>query len=411
MIGTVKWLAALVVAALPVVAPPSVALAQTASEPPPTTAPATPPPSLPPGLPTVTPPTVPSTDPEAPPPEPEPPLPDPSPRVAVVMARLTLLNARQVLDLSDAAVAIATDAEGRIRGARDAAQHDYDIKRGMLTAAVSGAYVRGNDVGGTTSMTADEYVPRASARLLAGTAIECDQANVAVATGRLELAQRMLAQATARTSQATVARDFAKSAFDDATDAVSKAGRLRNSRDVSPTVIGEPLLTLNELAGWYKFEGIVGYAASVDLPTLAGYYIDEAGAEHVRGDVAFAQSIVETGAFTSPLTAHNNFAGIGACDTCATGFSFDSPLMGVRAQAQLLHAYADRTVRTQTLAHPAVGSDPDTLTVRGCCLTWNALTGTWASDPNYGPKLMTVYLSMLEYALVTRTQAAPSPSP
>jgi hypothetical protein len=86
--------------------------------------------------------------------------------------------------------------------------------------------------------------------------------------------------------------------------------------------------------------------------------------------------------------------------------------MGVRAQAQLLHAYADRTLRAKTLANPPIGSDPDTLSVRGCCQTWNALTGTWATDPNYGPKLMTVYLSMLEYTLATRTQAAnPPPSP
>ena len=36
--------------------------------------------------------------------------------------------------------------------------------------------------------------------------------------------------------------------------------------------------------------------------------------------------------------------------------------------------------------------------MRGCCPTWNKLTGTWATDPNYGPKIMTVYLSMLQYA-------------
>ncbi|MEY2460967.1 MAG: hypothetical protein QOG30_2797, partial [Acidimicrobiaceae bacterium] len=40
--------------------------------------------------------------------------------------------------------------------------------------------------------------------------------------------------------------------------------------------------------------------------------------------------------------------------------------------------------------------------------TWNKLTGTWATDPNYGPKLMTVYLSMLEFALAQRTQPPPA---
>jgi hypothetical protein len=239
-----------------------------------------------------------------------------------------------------------------------------------------------------------------------GTAIDRDQDQLHEATDRLQRATTTLAQASARTSQTAIARDYAQSAYDDATEAVSTAGRLTDGRDVSPTVVGDPVMTADELVGWYKSEGIVGYVAGVDLPTLAKAYVDEGNAEHVRGDVAFAQSIVETGAFTSPLTTHNNYAGIGACDTCPTGFDFPSPQMGVRAQMQLLHAYADKTVSTKTLANPPVGSDPDSLSVRGCCQTWNALTGTWATDPNYGPKLMTVYLSMLEYTLVTRTQAA-----
>jgi len=408
----VKWLAAALTAVLAAVVPSSAAFGQTApsSDPPPsgaptTTAPPAPAPSLPPGLPTVTPPTVPSTDPEAPPPEPEPPLPDPSPQVAILMAHITLLNARQVLDLSQAAFMIATASEEKVSGARDAAQHDYDIKRSRLTDAVSNAYVRGTGADGTTGLE-DDYLPTASAHLLVGTALQHAEVDVHVATDRLQIADRTLAQAKARASQAGVARDYAQAAYDDATDASSKAARVSRSKDASPTVLGDAVMTADELVGWYKSEGIVGYTAAVDLPTLAGAYLDEAKAELVRGDVAFAQSIVETGAFTSPLTTHNNFAGIGACDTCATGFDFQSPQMGVRAQVQLLHAYADNAVRAKTLANPPIGSDPDTLSVRGCCHTWNALTGTWASDPNYGPKLMTVYLSMLEYTLVVRTQAA-----
>jgi hypothetical protein len=190
---------------------------------------------------------------------------------------------------------------------------------------------------------------------------------------------------------------------------------LTNAKDVSPTVLGDAVLTADEVIGWYKAKAIVGYAGRVDLTALVGYYLDEGKAEQVRGDVAFAQSVIETGAFTSPLTTHNNFAGIGACDSCPTGYDFATPQQGARAQAQLLHAYADKTLSLSTLANPAVGSNPDRLSVRGCCTTWNKLTGTWATDPNYGPKLMTVYLSMLEFALAQRTQppagsAAPLPA-
>jgi len=175
---------------------------------------------------------------------------------------------------------------------------------------------------------------------------------------------------------------------------------------LSPSVLGAPALTADEIVGWYQSKGIVGYAGGDDLPTMAGSYIAEGAAEGVRGDIAFAQAVVETGAFTSPLTTHNNFAGIGACDSCATGFDFASPQLGVRAQMQLLHAYADKSLSILGFANPAVGADPDHLSVRGCCPTWDRLTGTWASDPNYGPKIMTVYLSMLQYAY---TQRALSP--
>ena len=409
MQARMRWVAGVVVTALAVTVFSPSAVAQT--DPPETattstTRPAGPTPSLPPGLPTVAPPTVPSTDPNAPPPEPEPPLPDPSPEVAVVMAKLNVVNAQRVLDLTTVAWMTSVETEQKVQHAHDLAQHDYDQKRALLTDAVANAYVRGTDVSGTSPSTIDEYMPQASARLLVATAIEHDQAQVRDADQRLQRAQTLRAPASARSSQTGVAHDFAQAAYAGAVDDVRKAGRLRNSRDVSPSVLGDAVLTPDELVGWYRSEGIVGYVAGVDVQTLAGFYVDESKSEQVRGDVAFAQSIVETGAFTSPLTTHNNYAGIGACDTCPTGFEFPSPLMGVRAQAQLLHAYADRTVRTRTLANPAIGSDPDTLSVRGCCTTWNALTGTWASDPNYGPKIMTVYLSMLQYALVARTNAS-----
>jgi hypothetical protein len=205
--------------------------------------------------------------------------------------------------------------------------------------------------------------------------------------------------------------DGAQAALDEANLAVGDAGRLNNRSDVSPTVVGDPVLTADELVGWYKAQGISGYAGRVDLDTMAGYYLDEGKAEQIRGDVAFAQSVIETGAFTSPLTTHNNFAGIGACDSCPTGWDFPTPQKGVRAQAQLLHAYADKSLRVATLANPAVGANPDHLTVRGCCTTWNQLTGTWATDPNYGPKIMTVYVSMLQFALDQRVAHPPIPLP
>src|SRR5947209_18071481 len=79
-------------------------------------------------------------------------------------------------------------------------------------------------------------------------------------------------------------------------------------------------------------------------------YVEEGTAEHVRGDLAFAQAIVETGSFA--VAAGNNFSGIGVCDSCTGGYAFPTPRDGVRAQIQLLRNYADPDSRADNLANP-----------------------------------------------------------
>jgi hypothetical protein len=326
------------------------------------------------------------------------------------MAQLHVLDVQKVLETAQATLAAAKANEAGVRTRRDAVKRDRDDRRQVLTDVATDAYVNGGIDDAGMEQTMAEYLPVESARLLTTSAIDRNVTRLREAEDRLQAAERALADAVAKTGQANAASAAAQAAVDEAVLAVSDARRLTNAKDVSPTVLGEAVLTADEIVGWYKAQGIVGYVGGVDLATMAGFYLEEGTAEKVRGDVAFAQSVVETGAFTSPLTTHNNFAGIGACDSCPTGFDFPTPRQGVRAQAQLLHAYADKTLRVSSLANPAVGSDPDRLSVRGCCTTWNKLTGTWATDPNYGPKLMTVYLSMLQFALQERTTPPPAPT-
>jgi len=333
---------------------------------------------------------------------------DPSPQVAVVLAKLDQLDAELQLHGAQAALDAAQAAEALARSHRDALRDDRDQKRELLAGAVTAAYVRGDRSPSDDEITADPT------KVLIDHALGRDRSQLDDAEGQLQSAEAALAAAVKTSNDALTSRDAAQTAADEATLAVAKASRLTNRTDVSPSVVGDAVLTADEIAGWYTTQSVVGYAGLVDLPTMVGYYIDEGKAEHVRGDVAFAQSMVETGAFTAPLTTHNNFAGIGACDTCETGFDFPTPKEGVRAQMQLLHAYADKTLRTSTLANQPVVGRPEDLSVRGCCDTWNKLTGTWATDTNYGPKLMTVYLSMLQYTLTQRlaaAAAAPPPAP
>ena len=181
--------------------------------------------------------------------------------------------------------------------------------------------------------------------MLAGSAIDHTHDEFVAAEVGVRIAQAVLQQVQRRSGRRT--RRLRRGAARDGRR--EQHGQpwwkpVESPTDMSPTVLGDPTLTADEIAGWYQSKGVVGWAGAVDLPTIAGFYITEGQAEGVRGDVAFAQSMVETGAFTSPLTRHNNFAGIGACDSCATGFDFASPQLGVRAQMQLLHAYADKSL-------------------------------------------------------------------
>ena len=148
----------------------------------------------------------------------------------------------------------------------------------------------------------------------------------------------------------------------------------------SPTILGPPVLTGSELAGWFAS---TGHKANITVPMseLAADYAAEGKATGVRDDLAFAQSIVETGYFSFPsygqLTpADNNFAGIGACDSCSHGWRFPNAKTGVGAQLELLEAYAT----PKPIPTPLIGP----VGVGGCCATWTSLAGTWASSPTYG---------------------------
>jgi hypothetical protein len=140
---------------------------------------------------------------------------------------------------------------------------------------------------------------------------------------------------------------------------------------------------------------------------LARFFVEEGAGEGIRGDVAFAQAILETGSFTNDDTVnYNNYAGIGHCDSCPTGWNFPSPQEGVRAQIQLLKSYVYEKPEYKTelvdrrLRGPA-----------GCCQTWNELSGVWATGGGYGAHIMRIYQEMLEWLFFLRTGTEPPPRP
>lgn len=166
------------------------------------------------------------------------------------------------------------------------------------------------------------------------------------------------------------------------------------------TIVGEPLVSAADMAGFAREVG--RSHPSIDLDELAATFIAEGRAEHIRSDVAWVQSILETGWFSFQGSmvhpTDNNFAGIGACDTCTRGIVFASPVDGVRTQIQLLRTYATKGLRTSDLANPPPRLEPERSSVRGCCDTWMKLSGVWATGPGYGLRILTLYNQLLTYA-------------
>ena len=127
------------------------------------------------------------------------------------------------------------------------------------------------------------------------------------------------------------------------------------------TVMGDSELTGEQITAWFEARG-VHYQLSGDttIGELADLFVEEGAAEHVRGDIAFAQAILETGSFGH--ATDNNYGGIGACDSCNGEIAFPTPRDGVRGQIQMLKNYADPESRAANLANPPsapiYGRDP-----------------------------------------------------
>lgn len=131
------------------------------------------------------------------------------------------------------------------------------------------------------------------------------------------------------------------------------------------------------------------------------YYLSEGQAEGIRGDIAFAQSCLETGNFTFKDSAvkleQNNFCGLGVLDNGMLGASFNTPQLGIRAQIQHLKAYANQS----SLKNPVI--DPRfSLVTRGVAPTVQYLGMQenpqgygWAAGADYGVKILNILENIL----------------
>lgn len=176
----------------------------------------------------------------------------------------------------------------------------------------------------------------------------------------------------------------------------SEAGKKDTSRQTK--IMGIAAATAKQMRKYIKSKNPDIAQSVLDMIPL---YLSEGKAEGVRGDVAFAQSCLETGNFTfsgSTVTLdQNNFAGIGVTQNGMKGNSWETPQLGIRAQIQHLKAYAS----TKALKNICV--DPRFQYVaRGCAkyVEWlgiqeNPQGKGWAAGAGYGEKILVILNSII----------------
>ncbi len=177
---------------------------------------------------------------------------------------------------------------------------------------------------------------------------------------------------------------------------------------VDTPIMSRSILGPDELTQWFVATRRRGARITVPMSELARDYIEEGQAAQVRGDIAFAQSILETASFYFPdggqlAPTDNNFAGMDACDSCPHGTPFPDARTGVRAQMQQLRVYADARLTNSQLTPAAVNPKLDQHSLKGKVLTWNGLTHTWATADAYGDRILEIYEQILGW-LTDRAQ-------
>jgi hypothetical protein len=158
----------------------------------------------------------------------------------------------------------------------------------------------------------------------------------------------------------------------------------------SSSILGPTLLTAEHMNQYVR-------KINPNAPQLGSFYKTIGEYYGIRGDVAFAQAMLETDyfRFTGDVrNGQNNFAGIGATGGGVRGASFITPQDGVLAQFQHLYAYATNAPLPNR--YPLV--DPRFhLVNRGSATTWTALNGKWAvPGTTYGQSILNLYQKMAQ---------------
>lgn len=163
-------------------------------------------------------------------------------------------------------------------------------------------------------------------------------------------------------------------------------------------IMGKATASVDQMEEYIKAKNGAVAQSVLDMLPL---YLSEGKTEGVRGDIAFAQSCLETGNFgfygSAVTLEQNNFCGLGVTENGMKGNSFDTPQLGIRAQIQHLKAYASVDGLINNNVDPRFkyvtrGSAPY---VEWLGIQENPQGKGWAAGIGYGKKILAILKNMI----------------
>ncbi len=199
-----------------------------------------------------------------------------------------------------------------------------------------------------------------------------------------------------------------------------QAGIGRSTLEINRTelyaIMGSSDVTINQMVAYYKknnltydkytgslseYNGILAKGGAANIETYCTLFKQEAEAEGVRVEVAFAQAMLETGflKFGGDVKPNQyNFAGIGATGG-VPGNEFTSVREGIRAQIQHLKCYASDEALNNPCVDPRWGT---WLRNKAPYVQWLSKANNpygigWATDAEYSDKILNMIKNLKTY--------------
>ena len=177
--------------------------------------------------------------------------------------------------------------------------------------------------------------------------------------------------------------------------AVLTAREIKQEQTGYHSIAGKAVATAAQMGAYIKAKRPGVERSVIDMIPL---YLSEGQTEGIAGDIAFAQSCVETGNFAFPqetckvTLSQNNFAMMGVVAADSKGESFATPQLGIRAQIQHLKAYANTDALVGACVDPRFkyvsrGSAPY---VEWLGQQENPKGKGWATAKGYGDRILAV---------------------